>query len=415
MSELQKIAKKNAGDNEDNIADYDEENVGELYKEATMPIEALMAKYRAATGASAGSVLKEFIKEGEGDRPGSSKELVAQPSSCTSSASVLSSSSGAKVEQPEGNEVDEPQSSSSVKTPAGKSSTEPECTSISSSSNSGGSSSKQLVTSDIEETAEAETAVATDSPQLPNSSNENSDSMDVEPCSSTNEVDCEADSGKPKPTASTVNGIDESIEPDSTEDDSVKVVQQAAVNGNTNEVKVNGNSEADSTQADSGGSGEVKNTVDSPPKRKGKVHPPAPAVAPTPTRTSPRKKLDEAKVYTDFINEESASSDSDDDAVVKSFAENSDSDEENVAECNSSSSDDDEDVEEEEEDDDEDDDDDDDDDGTGNNQLLSDMQEPGYDSGSTAVVAFCRWEGDKLHLYVANAGDSRLVVYSMLF
>jgi serine/threonine protein phosphatase PrpC len=36
------------------------------------------------------------------------------------------------------------------------------------------------------------------------------------------------------------------------------------------------------------------------------------------------------------------------------------------------------------------------------------MQEPGFDSGTTAVVSFLRWDEGKLRLWVANAGDSRL-------
>ncbi len=39
------------------------------------------------------------------------------------------------------------------------------------------------------------------------------------------------------------------------------------------------------------------------------------------------------------------------------------------------------------------------------------MQEPGFDSGTTAVVSFLRWENDKLNIWVANAGDSRYYFY----
>jgi len=42
--------------------------------------------------------------------------------------------------------------------------------------------------------------------------------------------------------------------------------------------------------------------------------------------------------------------------------------------------------------------------------FMNDSQEPGFDSGSTSVVALLKWEAELLHLWVANAGDSRCVV-----
>ncbi len=158
--------------------------------------------------------------------------------------------------------------------------------------------------------------------------------------------------------------------------------------------------------------------------RKGKVQlPPVlnlPA-APSPTRTSPRRPNSE-KIYKEFINEESGSSDSEDEKELSMLSrlqkalgqrmaqgalgneddESDDSGSEEGMDANSSSTEDGEGEEDEEED------------GEGedeeeseDDEMLNDMQEPGYDSGATAVMAFSKWEGDRLHLWVANAGDSR--------
>ena len=157
--------------------------------------------------------------------------------------------------------------------------------------------------------------------------------------------------------------------------------------------------------------------------RKGKVHlPPVLPPPPTqsPTRTSPRRNSE--KIYKEFINEESGSSDSEDEepSLLKRLAaalghahanhagndDEDDSDSEATdddVERNSSSTDDD----EEEDDDDEEDEDEEDEDESEDDAALNDVQEPGFDSGATAVMAFSKWEGDRLHLWVANAGDSR--------
>ncbi|CAG7833352.1 unnamed protein product [Allacma fusca] len=400
ISEIQKIAKKDAGEDDGNIADYEEENVGELYEEATMPIEALMAKYTgvvAAVAARAAGIAANI----DGERPGSSKSL---PQAAATSSSA-SSSSSSRIQSSEGGtsaEVDEPMSSTSTGLDFSddKSSIEPEC-----SSSSKVSSESSLPK--LEDTAEAERADgADDSPTGAIYQNESSNSVDGEPTSSTNEADCDSRPSR-APLLVPVNGINESVEPDSTEGEASGVSELLSVNGNS-EVKVNGEAEAvaDSTQSEN----IVKISIESP-KRKGKVHPP-PTLSPVkPTRSSPRRKLNDAKVYKDFINEESASSDSDDDANVRPFVNDSDSEDEgeNLADAgNSSSSDEDEDVEEEEEEED----DDEDEEEEVENRVINEMQEPGYDSGSTAVVAFLQWNDtmDKLNLWVANAGDSRCVV-----
>ncbi|XP_050310758.1 probable protein phosphatase CG10417 isoform X2 [Anthonomus grandis grandis] len=148
------------------------------------------------------------------------------------------------------------------------------------------------------------------------------------------------------------------------------------------------------------------------------------AKTPSPLLNSPRKEKKERpkrlaatlyKQFLDFQDEDDDSTEDEEDSTFVGNAEES-SDDENIAEVshvegeNSDSSEeaDDEAGDEEDEDDDEDDDDDEEDeDDEAESDFYKNMkEEPGSDSGCTAVVAILKGK----ELYVANAGDSRCIV-----
>ncbi|KZC07195.1 Protein phosphatase 1G [Dufourea novaeangliae] len=121
-----------------------------------------------------------------------------------------------------------------------------------------------------------------------------------------------------------------------------------------------------------------------------------------------RRRIQPVTLYHTLLKKDTADSEEDDDdendetfdGVPESF-----SDEDDTEDVDEDESDEEEDEEDEDGDGtiDDDDDDDDDDDSEG---LMMDTEEPGYDSGCTAVVAILKGN----ELYVANAGDSRCVL-----
>ena len=124
-----------------------------------------------------------------------------------------------------------------------------------------------------------------------------------------------------------------------------------------------------------------------------------------------RRRIQPITLYHTLLKKENEDSeeDDDDDENDETFdgLRESSSDEEDTENIGEDESDEDEDEEDEDEDGDGNiDDDDDDDDDDDSESLMMDTEEPGYDSGCTAVVAVLKGN----ELYVANAGDSRCVL-----
>lgn len=72
LAQIQKLAKGDGDESAEAMADYEEENVIELYEEATMPLDKLVAKYQTASDAIDGAANEEV-----GEKPCSSSKAIA--------------------------------------------------------------------------------------------------------------------------------------------------------------------------------------------------------------------------------------------------------------------------------------------------------------------------------------------------
>lgn len=367
IKEIQRLAKRGSGDSENEAtADYEDENVGALYEEATMPLDKLVAKYQS------GSTEELNDKEEQECKPGSSK-------ACSSS----SSSPG-------------PSPSKSTEVKHANSSTSSSSTSESVASSSIAETSVKVNGEKVEATVSSVESSATTivsdkklKTEGENGSIESSElivegkkiEIELEP----NKEDEKLDSGL---ITSTVNG------------NIVKLENEAGVlkgkdgkDGVTSNSAVNGNGTSDQPS-----SAAIEGTGNSPTEtpRKKKIIPIPVVIENKPERRSPRKSQQKSFDCSD------SDDDSDEDDLDASYgaSESEDMEEEGSSVDDEDDDDDDDDIDDycEEEDNEEDEED---------ERFLSDVQEPGYDSGCTAVVGFMKWEADGLSLWVANAGDSR--------
>lgn len=373
LAEIQKIAKVHSGD--ESTVDYEEENVGQLYEEATMPLDKLVAQYTHN-----GNAVKEASdSESGGPSPCSSRKVDFQPAS----------SSRSKIEECKPSLEDNKNLSTDASSSSSKSTTEP----------------AQVKTEETEPTSSNSDAGKTDglaeaagvcSPSISSSTSKKDipDSTKVDGSSSSSDnlqnTTVTLNSSKSEPPKSSG---DSQIQKDTTSTESVNGLSSKKEAHTTSDL-TNGIGVEITIQKEEADSTDTKPVEISPKPRKGKVHPVPMTVKESPTnlRVSPRKGRNLANMA--FADSESDLDSSDSDEVAKVQNRNSSSSEEDCEE-------------EEEEDDDDEDDSDEDEDCEEDDSFLNDMQEPGYDSGCTAVVSFMKWEGDKLNLWVANAGDSR--------
>lgn len=306
---LKEIAGAKENEANDNSSSEDEENVSNLYEEASMPIEQVIEKYQSG-------VVNPNLKKLQGDKLPSSPFLRAR-----------------------------------------KDDDAPEC--------SGSGSSKCADTS-----SDADVVSST-----------NSDVTSSVVTSETNHVD---ESKETNPTTSEIiTSPDSSITPElKPEPDS-----KSEVNGETT---VSSKSENECSSTTTQENGEVK-----PSKGKGKAIAKK-ASAEGGTRAKSLRLRNARQLYSKLLElEEESDTEDENDETFEGAASNSSSDNEDAAESSNAEG------EEEEEDEDEDILDDEDDEFTRNI-----TEEPGSDSGCTAVVALLKGN----QLYVANAGDSRCIV-----
>lgn len=361
LSELQSLAKKHDGVDESGT-DYAEENVSALYEEATMPLSDLVEKYK-----SGGVDVDIPEEEVQGEKPCSSKSVSSTSKDCNNGpgrSNDCGSSSNSKSETTASCSGDK-----DVQT---------------ASSSSAGSSSYNSLNNHTSSSATLETEAKCTK----------NDTMASDVACSANSAET-ADTSKSIISNGTVKTSPVSDKcPDSTVDDT------KLKNNGTSDFKAE---DAEDIEGQKIENGSVTPEVSKGAVRKGKVFA-DPALMQqmkkeVARRISPRKIMLE---YKNFFAGSFDSSDSDeDDDEDANLNENDDlddddSDDDCGAQQNSSSS-------EEDEDDDEDDDDEAEDD-----RFLNDMQEPGFDSGATAVVSYMTWESeDKMKVWVANVGDSR--------
>ncbi|CAL8147541.1 unnamed protein product [Orchesella dallaii] len=410
IKEIQQIAKSSAS-NEAGV-DYEEENVGALYEEATMPLDKLVAKYQ--------SVIKGKLKEIEGDgdcKPGSSKEAVKAGSSKSGgSAADGSSSSGGSGSSKRGeangeSSADDKAVSSSSSSPGEQTKTETEDSCDLPSSTSVGELIVEGKSISIEP-AKAKNAKEDDA-----GVGSSSETKSLEPQSTTavngngtaSEDDGKVEKAKEKSSDSeatstvTVNGgvsASDAKPKLSSDGKSAEAEGKSSESEAASKETVNGGKTSDAVSVDSSTAKEAATPTSSETPRRKKAQPVLVKIEDSkPERRSPRKTQQKS-----FDCSDSDDSDEDDAGYSMDDSDSSEDldDEEEDLEGESSSNDD--------EDDDDDEDDYDDEDAEEDERFLSDIQEPGYDSGATAVVGLMKWEADGLSLWVANAGDSRCVV-----
>ncbi|XP_015607488.1 probable protein phosphatase CG10417 [Cephus cinctus] len=340
------------GEKEDPEESDEEENVSNLCMEAAMPLEQVMAKYQSCTDSTI-PVVKSLKGEKFGERACFSSPYLRRrgrdKASCSSSDAGCSSSSTSWNT----NEAD-----------------------VSSSSQPCGSSSSSSSTSAVVEVKQTETPGSSEAEQVLDSTTSNGDVAHTSP-----PIGSTADA---EPTKS-------ADMPDSSEDINGKVSTGKSVPAepNVTDMEVNGGgSKGDFRDADSskGGGDNVSSSSSSllengEAGQQGRIS------------SSGRRRIQLIDPYHNLLNKKDEESDEDsDDENDETFdaAPESDGDTEDV-----------------DEEDDESDDDDDEEVDNDENDLTMDMtEEPGSDSGCTAVVAIL--QGNEL--YVANAGDSRCVL-----
>ncbi|GLV32541.1 uncharacterized protein CBL_00749 [Carabus blaptoides fortunei] len=354
--EVVAILKEIAGDKDndpvpsDIYSEDDEENVRNLYEEASMPIEQVMEKYQS-------SLVNPNLKKLQGDKLPVSPMLKARKA-CENSD--VPSSSG--------------------------------CASASGSSSKASASSS--VTESTAESSGESSQVKTDACNIVSSS----------------EVSC-------SDTVSTSNG--ESVKAESNIDDLKHTSHSASTEIKSEETEIKGkiakkeseSGDSDSKQSVANGESTPENTIGpengeiSPSKGKGKAILKKNSKTEVPANTKNLRARNARQLYSKLLDfEEESDSEDDHDVTFEGAASNSSS-EEGGDESSEGADDEDEgdedgdDEDEEEEDtelyEDED------------NEFTRNMtEEPGSDSGCTAVVALLRGN----ELYVANAGDSRCIV-----
>lgn len=406
LQEIQKIAKK-ANDStaeadeanlEEAAVDYEKENVAALYEEATMPIEDLVAKYQSGNGGEAAA----GEEEDPNCKPGSSKSMSSggSGSSCAAGGSAGGSSSSTAAAAGGSSSVKVNGESSSEK--LGDSSTE--------GSSSSSSENKTEVICNNElivegKKIELQIPKISEKEEISEGKSKQGEEEVVEGSSASPSKSAEA------PSTEAVNGSTEivkvsenGVKSKSAEE---KPSSEAAVTTIPSE-----NGETKPTVNGAGGEGGEGETTDEPAT--------AAAVPSTPESTTPRRKKthpvpvcipkDEEK---DETRRSSPRKSRQSPSASMDVSDSDESDEDdagyNVEDDSDSSDDEEEDLGDDSDDDDEDEYDD--DDAEEDENFLNQMQEPGYDSGATAVVCFMKWgDNGKLSLYVANAGDSRCVV-----
>jgi protein phosphatase 1G len=378
MAEIQKIAKAQNGETEgESAVDYEDENVGELYKEATMPLDKLVAKYQQGKCSEEDATAAGCSTS---DSPGSSKNS----SVTTSDAAVKEESQAGSSKSSFVNDVNPESSSSShskvkVEAPCASDELDPPI--------ANGSEDVAVKDSSCSKAVDEHEAA---------SEKGNDKSVSAVPCTDK--------SGDEIPSSSPKVNVEESVQINGT---GKTIKTTISVNGGDDEPESSDSVTADTTVSNGSNSDseikvsdmETKITVPGTPKpRKGKVHPSPIVIKQTDVeseskRRSPRKGTGLASLAFGKDSDDDSDLDSSDSDHPAGGVDSSDDDEEG----NSSSSNDEDDEDAEEEDTDEDEDD----------SFLSELQEPGYDSGSTAVVAFLQRKDEKINLWVANAGDSR--------
>lgn len=397
LKEIQQLAKSSKGDDDEAAVDYEEENVGQLYEEATMPLDKLVAKFTHAAAQKA----KAEEEEDPDCKPGSSKAMCSPGASGSTSkpGNSGSSSSGS------GSAAGSSSAGASCSSASTKTNGEAEAASSSSATTSEPVKSEngvELIVQgkkiELEIPKEAEESV-TEGKDAPSSS-------ETEPVSSTTTNGSNGANGE---KSKDVKPEQETGEADSSEK-SKDAKPETVIKAENGEKDVsssvsNGVSDKSEPKVSTNGVVSEGSGESTPAPRRKKVHPvrmPIPEEAKQETRSSPRKTGRPISFVAAQCLENSDSEDSEEDAGYKVGDKDSDDSSEDVddeeEDLGEDSDDDDEDeyAEDDEEEEDE--------------RFLSDMQEPGYDSGATAVVCFMKWEGDSLSLWVANAGDSRCVV-----
>jgi len=408
LKEIVRLSKfgKSCEDVDSHEDEYMTENVDQLFEEATMPIEKLVAKYKAR------SFLEEYItaklqkqKDNEREWAGSSSKVLKQGGTGEAPGQSCGGlSTHTKLYEALQREVEE-EDVGKKHYEAYKMERKVEEENVG----------KQRTTTEVSVERISELSWEDRSQKTQEAFAPTVIKNGVSPA----ELDSATNStpSSDEDYAAKVNGQEDSKDEIAKVDSSTKVVGNGLLgteNGGTQQEKGSGDGvDLESSVAPH----DREESILVVPKKKGKVHQPPvlqlppKTEEPSPTkRTSPRKNTE--KVYMDFLQGESTSEESEDEDDPTNFGVPEDSDSEQsstgllaeVADFLASSpsdegeeddDDEDEDASVEEEDEQEDD------------EMLKDYQEPGYDSGATAVTAFTRWEGNKLHLWVANAGDSR--------
>ncbi|XP_026744646.1 probable protein phosphatase 2C 11 isoform X1 [Trichoplusia ni] len=374
--EVMDILKQLAGEinppgQSDNEEDSEDDNVSNLYQEARLPLQEVLAKYenklgtihRARLGDSA-TPLSPCLRAKKTDEAGGS----GSQAGASSSSSGIAFAAGSSSEQPSGEASSSKNGMSSTQEPAEASTADEDTGGVSSTNN--------------EEDKDVNGEVSTS-----------------EPAEKVKEPVVEE-----KKESSTVpdSSEDNCLQPEQSEDAKSTV---AAGNGAASEV-CNGEV-TDSKQVDGEESNITSSNGSATPAKSGKAKDKTAAVSSSEAKPSGRPKDAKirraaAAVYESLLRHAADEDDDESDSNDETFegGEINSSDEENVNGVEESSNDgdgeedeDEEDIEAESSDDD-------------GEEDISMTEEPGNDSGCTAVVALLRGN----ELYVANAGDSRCII-----
>ncbi|XP_015428566.1 PREDICTED: probable protein phosphatase CG10417 [Dufourea novaeangliae] len=361
VSILKELAGTSTSDKKkENLNESDEEeNVNNLCMEATMPLEEVMAKYQSESNPNVKNLKNEKCNK----------------LACSASPYLRGRKGREKATS----------SSSGAGCSSSSSSWNTNETDVSSSSQPCGSTLSSTM-----ERKESECAANNEAEQVLDSTTSNGNVHASPPVGSTADMEL-------------AKNVDM---PDSSEDVNKKVSSPGkitSVESNANEVEINGAESKRIGDADSSKSGgDNVSSSSCTPLENGD------AGQQERISSTGRRRIQPVTLYHTLLKKDTADSEEDDDdendetfdGVPESF-----SDEDDTEDVDEDESDEEEDEEDEDGDGtiDDDDDDDDDDDSEG---LMMDTEEPGYDSGCTAVVAILKGN----ELYVANAGDSRCVL-----
>lgn len=395
--EIIAVLKELAGNNDDEDED-DDENVNNLHEEACMPIEELLAKYK-----SEGGLAKKLMAGGQPVSP----YLKPRRGPSSSAAGCSSSSDG-------------PSSSGSGAGCSSSSSSADQVSSSSANVECAGSSNSNEVNSsdDLPDTQSASPDVGSSGDvevkeEEPASSEVKSDKIVKDEVKTEKDADSAVSSG---------SGNSKTVQQNGAIDSTVK----KEVNGDVNHVKQEDNESScrnDAVSSSSPSKETLKNGEVSPSqeeakvKGKGKAKDKSPRPDPEADEVAPKKSKCErpTRISTlqirNFLKaqsmgmEDDDSDDTEDEEDTTFDGGNADSSDDDVDDDEEEDDDDEEDEEDEDEDDDDEDDSmDEDEEDCGEWREMK--EEPGADSGCTAVVALLKGRD----LYVANAGDSRCVV-----